>query len=83
MVALQVRLGLRRLKRHPWALQVYEGQHVVHRMPLSHLDNDAVKALVDGVCQRWRQFAEPGKLHNAISTQCFQQETMYCPKPHG
>ncbi len=30
-----------------------------HRMALSHIDNDAVKALVDGVCARWRQFALP------------------------
>jgi hypothetical protein len=42
-------------------LQVYEAQHAVHRVALSHLDNDAVKALVDGVCQRWHQFAQPGK----------------------
>lgn len=26
-------------------------------MVLSHIDNDAVKALVDGVCARWKQFA--------------------------
>lgn len=43
-------------------LQVYEAQHAVHRVALSHLDNDAVKALVDGVCQRWHQFAQPGQL---------------------
>ena len=30
-----------------------------HRMVLSHIDNDAVKALVDGVCGRWKQFALP------------------------
>ena len=42
-------------------LQVYEAQHAVHRVALSHLDNDAVKALVDGVCQRWHQFAQPGQ----------------------
>lgn len=30
-----------------------------HRMVLSHIDNDAVKALVDGVCARWKQFALP------------------------
>ncbi len=40
--------------------QVYEAQCSTHQLALSHLDNDAVKALVDGVCQRWHQFAKPG-----------------------
>ena len=41
-------------------VQVYENQSSVQRVALSHIDNDAVKALVDGVCSRWHQFAEPG-----------------------
>ena len=56
-----------------WRLQVYTQQPAINRASQSHLDNEGVRALVDGVCHRIS--ANPGALLLSLDTKPMVAQT--------